>query len=305
LLFLLPLGLLAAAVAGGGGGGGSDDDDSDVEPTEGNDIIDGTSGPNEIRGLGGDDLLFGREGGDDIRGGADSDVIVGESGNDNLDGQSGSDLLIGGQGDDTLNGGSENDILVSGPGNDQLFGGVGEDDLAGVSGRDSLFGGGNDDFLDGRDPFGPNDTEFLVGNLSNQLPGALEGLYGDAGAAQAERTVASLNLATTNRAADVLDGGDGDDILLGDRGDTMTGGLGTDFFEVTLEDGVQPVQITDFDPAAETMEIFVGTLDAQVLSFADAAGGLQVLVDGNLVAVLQNVLAGDLTPGSVVLTGNV
>lgn len=300
LLLLLPLGLLAAVGLGGGGG---DDGDNGPEPTDQNDIIDGTSGPDEEFGREGNDLLLGREGADILNGGAGGDILVGESGNDQLSGQAGSDLLIGGQGNDTLGGGDGNDSLISGPGNDRLFGGMGGDVLIGVSGADSLFGGGDADFLDARDARDPDDAAFLVRVEADELPGALDSNFGAAGTAELGRVQTSLELSTANRAADVVDGGEGDDTLLGDLGDTLTGGLGTDEFAVTVEPGAAPVTITDFDTAAETMFVMVDALAAQVLSFADGANGAEVSVDGTVVAVLQNVLAANILPGSVILDG--
>ncbi len=303
LLFLLPLGLLAAFA---GGGGGSDDEDREPEPepeapTEENDIVEGDSSPEELLGLGGNDLILGAEGADSLRGGAGGDILVGESGNDELSGQADGDLLIGGAGNDTLGGGDGNDSLISGPGSDRLFGGVGSDELFSISGADSLFGGADEDLIIGLDARDAADAEALVSRVGDLLPSALDSNFGAAGSAELARVQDSLTLATTNRAADVLDGGDGDDVLVGDLGDTMTGGLGTDEFEVYVESGAAPVTVTDFDTAAETMFVLVENLTTQVLSLTDGAGGAEVRVDGTVVAVLQGILAANVDPASVIL----
>lgn len=304
LLFLLPLGLLAAFA----GGGGSDDGDSDPDPepdpdtsTDGNDVIEGSSAPEEIFGQGGNDLIFGSAGADSLRGGAGGDILIGEGGNDELSGQAGGDLLIGGGGNDTLGGGDGNDSLVSGPGRDRLFGGDGDDELFSISGGDTLDGGDDDDLLIGLDARDAADAEVLVSRIGDLLPGAIEADFGAEGTALLDRAQDNLSLSVASRAPDVLDGGNGDDTLIGDLGDTMTGGLGTDQFEVFVEPGAAPVTITDFDTAAETMFVLVENLTTQVLSLTDGTIGAEVRVDGAVVAVLQNLLAADVDPASVVL----
>ncbi|HRX37624.1 MAG TPA: calcium-binding protein [Aestuariivirga sp.] len=110
-----------------------------IDGTDGNDVLDGTTLDDEIRGGRGDDTLNGFEGDDRLRG---------EKGNDTLNGDIGNDRLIGGSGNDTLNGGD---------GNDRLKGGAGDDELTGGSGRDQFkfdLRGGTDtitDYVDGED----------------------------------------------------------------------------------------------------------------------------------------------------------
>ena len=63
-------------------------------PTEGDDVLTGTSGDDVINGLGGNDQLSG------------------VAGNDMLDGGTGNDTIKGGTGDDTVAGGAGNDLFV-------------------------------------------------------------------------------------------------------------------------------------------------------------------------------------------------
>ncbi|MDP3796761.1 MAG: cadherin-like domain-containing protein, partial [Polaromonas sp.] len=91
-----------------------------ADPTEGDDVLTGTSGADTIDGGGGDDI---------INAGAGDDIVYGGEGNDRLN---------GGSGDDTLYGGEGNDNLVGGSGNDTLYGGEGNDTLNGDSGNDTL-----------------------------------------------------------------------------------------------------------------------------------------------------------------------
>jgi hypothetical protein len=98
-------------------------------PTEGNDVLDGTSNGDFISGLGG------------------NDEIRGFGGVDFLDGNNGNDDIIGGEGNDWLDGGADNDTLTGGAGNDNLTGGLGNDTflVSGSSdGFDSYFGTSTD-----------------------------------------------------------------------------------------------------------------------------------------------------------------
>jgi len=75
-------------------------------PTQGNDLILGTSGNdtggNQIKGLGGDDCIIGGDGDDTMSGGQGNDVLLGGGGNDDLDGGQGTDLCDGGSGTNTF-----------------------------------------------------------------------------------------------------------------------------------------------------------------------------------------------------------
>lgn len=86
--------------------------------TNGDDVINGTPGPDVIAGLNGNDIINGA-GGDDI-----------------ICGGNGSDVLDGGTGDDVLEGGNGDDMISGGPGNDRLFGDRGDDVLRGDAGQD-------------------------------------------------------------------------------------------------------------------------------------------------------------------------
>jgi hypothetical protein len=126
--------------------------------TPGNDVINGTDGPDVIAGLGGndvinggdgDDVICGYAGNDSLYGGNGNDTLIGSYGNDTLDGGNGIDTLSGGDGADALLGGNGNDALTGGAGNDALTGGNGDDALDGGANNDTLAGGGGDDTLTG------------------------------------------------------------------------------------------------------------------------------------------------------------
>lgn len=98
--------------------------------TKFDDVIDGQSGDDTLKGLSGDDILqggagndrlFGGEGNDTLRGGPGSDRLFGGKGNDILRGQEGDDYLVGGRGQDLLYGGSGNNTLTGGNSQDQFW----------------------------------------------------------------------------------------------------------------------------------------------------------------------------------------
>ncbi len=123
--------------AGGGndyivGGAGTDD----IEGGDGNDIIyaeydNGLSGEdsNVLSGDEGDDIIYGGNGSDDMYGDDDNDTLYGGKGDDFVFGDDGDDILYGGEGSDYMRGGTGDDILIPGPGPDSLYGDQGDDIL--------------------------------------------------------------------------------------------------------------------------------------------------------------------------------
>lgn len=95
--------------------------------TIGDDVIEGTSGPDVIHALDGNDIVEGKKGRDVICGGpghdilfgnGGADVVVGNKGHDFVLGGGGDDLLKGNAGDDTMDGGAGANVCKGGPGND-------------------------------------------------------------------------------------------------------------------------------------------------------------------------------------------
>jgi Cadherin domain./Hemolysin-type calcium-binding repeat (2 copies). len=175
-----------------------------VQGGNGNDIIIGGAGKDNLQGDGGNDIIFGWRGSDTINGGDGDDILYGDdlgfndiSGDDILDGGTGNDILYGGRGKDRLYGGGDNDLLYGGGGDDKLYGGAGDDVLY-----------GDDDSMSGND--------LLEGGSGNdQLYGGLAGdeLYGEGG-------------------DDWLDGGEGNDFVHGGGGnDIIVAGAGNDVID--------------------------------------------------------------------------
>ncbi|MDH4581494.1 heme peroxidase, partial [Pseudomonas sp. BN415] len=233
-------------------GGGGDDT---LNAGAGNDFLSGGAGNDVLNGGAGNDALHGGAGNDQMAGGAGDDLygvdsvgdVVTETaggGNDvvwtslstytlpanveflryagtgpftgtgnalanDIAGSVGNDVLIGGGGNDTLAGGAGNDGLHGGVGNDRMVGGAG-DDLYGVDSAGDVVvettGEGNDVVWTSLSTYTmPENVEFLR--------------YAGTG---------SFN-ATGNALANNIEGGVGNDVLIGAGGnDVLAAGVGND-----------------------------------------------------------------------------
>ncbi|MFL6698531.1 MAG: calcium-binding protein, partial [Vitreoscilla sp.] len=84
-------------------------------------VLQGTDVDDDLTGaVGRDDVITGRAGADGLSGQSGNDSLDGGTGNDSLYGGSGNDLLLGGDGDDYLRGDEGDDTLDGGAGNDTL-----------------------------------------------------------------------------------------------------------------------------------------------------------------------------------------
>ena len=96
-------------------------------PTNGPDVIRGTTGADIINGLGGDDVICGDGGADIISGNQGQDRMFGGAGDDQMRGNAGDDILRGRAGDDLLYGQAGNDTLDGETSTDTCRGGTGTD----------------------------------------------------------------------------------------------------------------------------------------------------------------------------------
>ncbi len=240
----------------------------------------GTARDNTLRGNALNNSLFGGAGNDIVLGGSGGDRIAAGDDDDTVDGERGDDTVDGGDGADTLEGGADNDRVSGNAGDDSLYGDAAEDDplasagggddaLFGGANFDNLFGGGGDDTL-----FGGTSVDVLYGSAGNDIldGGAGEDFayydhdpsrvivdlargFADSGGdrdtlANIEhiRGTAFNDRLVGNGDANMLDGDDGNDVLIGGiagvsgstqvRGDgTLVGGLGgaRGFGEGTLD----------------------------------------------------------------------
>jgi Ca2+-binding RTX toxin-like protein len=201
----------------------------------------------QLFGLGGDDALslneangalpraniYGGGGNDTISSGSGADLVFGQSGNDTIFGRGGSDMLFGGSSDDTLTGGDADDQVFGQSSNDRFIWNPGDDtDLneggAGVDAVEVNGGGGAEVFTTTA-----NGTRVRFDRL-DPAPFAID-------IGTSENLVVNANggndsfSATGNLLALIsitVDGGAGDDTLLGSNGvDTLRGGDNNDFID--------------------------------------------------------------------------
>jgi Ca2+-binding RTX toxin-like protein len=247
-------------------------------------------------------VLYGGVGSDTITGGSGGDFIFGGSGDDTLLGKGGFDFLFGGDDNDTLTGGDADDFVFGEVGSDRMIWNPGDDtDLnEGGSGDDTVeVNGGNGaetftttangtrvrfDRLDPA-PFsidigtsenlvlnanGGNDSFSATGNLAALIKIIVDGGAGD-------DTILGSN------GADVLLGGDNNDFIDGQQGnDTVFMGAGNDTFQWDPGDGSDIVEGQD---GADTL-LFNGSAGAEI--FEATANGGRVLFTRNIGTILMD-----------------
>ncbi|MGF7147606.1 Ca2+-binding RTX toxin-like protein [Sphingomonas zeicaulis] len=175
-------------------------------------------------------------------GGAGNDSVTGGSGADQLFGQAGNDMLVGRGGTDFLFGGTENDVLIGGDGDDQMFGESGDDRIIWNPGDDTDLAEGGDG-TDTVEVSGGNGDELftVTANGTRVRFDRLEPAPFALDIGTSERLVVNMNggndtfSATGNLAALIavtVDGGTGNDTLLGSNGnDLLLGADGDDFVD--------------------------------------------------------------------------
>ena len=246
-----------------------DGDDSDGEPyfdtstaaleAAKDRVVDGD---NVIHGLAGDDTIMGGDGDDTLYGNTGDDELMGEDGDDTLSGGPGADILMGGDDDDMLKGGAGDDTLVGGRHDDELSGGPGVDvfKFGERDGRDNITGfasgvdkiklvddDGNlataDDIEELLEKVRENDGYYTYSwkNTSFTVDESLEptDFYMKADTIMLPADQANWpgtgvsntdhDDVTGNDLPNLLDGGMGNDTLMGGKGDdTLDGGMGDD-----------------------------------------------------------------------------
>jgi Ca2+-binding RTX toxin-like protein len=175
-------------------------------------------------------------------GGVGNDTLIGGAGADQLFGQSGNDTLLGLGGVDFLFGGSENDTLTGGDADDQVFGESGNDRMIWNPGDDTDLneGGAGDDTVEVNGGGGAEVFTTTANGLRVRFD-RLDPAPFSIDIGTSENLVLNANggddsfSATGNLAALIkitVDGGTGDDTLLGSNGiDVLRGGDGDDFID--------------------------------------------------------------------------
>jgi Ca2+-binding RTX toxin-like protein len=255
----------------------SQDADETMLGGSGADILFGLGGDDWIVGSDGDDSLGGRAGDDTLLGGFGEDELIGGDGNDSLDGGADGDILYGENGQDWLIGAAGHDALYAGAGHDALTGDAGQDNLFGGEGQDTLQGGEDADTMDGG-----------IGNDSISGGTGSDEVFGGAGA----DTIWGNAQGQSDTHIDFLNGGAGDDVLMLGAGDYGHGDVGADSFTlIDAPGGGTAVQISDFDAAEDhIVMVYDPTLGAPPTPSLqqDGSGNTEVLLDGQVVAVLTN-----------------
>jgi Ca2+-binding RTX toxin-like protein len=286
---------------------GSDDDEGSSSDDLENDVIQGGSGDNQLSGGGGEDILLGNRGDDQLFGGDGSDILDGGADDDTLAGGNDTDLLIGNSGNDLLQGQGDSDLLIGGAGDDTLEGGAGDDLLIASSGEDLLFGGNGDDVLWGVEPVEGFSTAEILDLDALAFEENLQAAYGsDLSVEAIDRIVDGINSADADTAADSLFGGAGEDILLGDNGDTLSGGDGDDAFGIVWQSGDNPVEITDYNVAAgEELIILSDDAPTSALQFSvqttDDGLSTEVFLGAEVIATLSGVTLAQASGANILL----
>lgn len=293
--------------------GGTDGGGTDGGPTA--TVFSGDENAEEIAGGEGDDVVAGGGNNDTLTGDDADDLLLGEAGDDSMSATQGFDTLLGGGGDDSMVGGRGQDWLIGGAGDDFLLGGEGDDTLSGSTGADTLEGFKGNDLISGLDI--RDDADALQTNLlasasgATQIAQSLEDYVTtnfDVSAtpdilARLDRGLTNAN--TTDNADDELFGGRGDDTLVGDFSDTMTGGRGKDDFAILSDGANEAVTVTDLDTSLDSLNITVPTGTNPAVTLVNGATpevGVSVVIAGDVVAVLQGLTAANIPTGFINVT---
>lgn len=264
---------------------------------EGDDEAQVTNGFVEVDAGAGDDSVLMTDGALLAFLGLGNDTVEGIDGQIEAYGGDGDDLMRSSQFDDTLDGGAGNDTISTIDGENRLLGGAGDDGIAGGFDADTILGGEGNDTLDGRS----GGDDILIGGSGDDLietDGRGDTLFGYAG--NDTLSAYSLSSLENDLPGAVLDGGTGDDDLMGDLNATMTGGEGRDDFTVVTEFGSldSPAVIRDFNPSEGdrlfltiTPEFFGDPRDGPdyevTRQLAADGGGVEILVNGGVYVTLE------------------
>jgi Ca2+-binding RTX toxin-like protein len=150
---------------------------------------------------------------------------------------------------------SGNDTLYGTSGNDTIDGKAGADTMKGMTGNDIYYvDNAGDVVIESADA----GTDTVRSRITYTLPANVEKLTLLGTAAINGTGNSAGNTLTGNSAANVLDGKSGADTLNGKAGnDKLTGGGGADkfLFNTALDTSTNTDTITDFDPAADTIQL--------------------------------------------------
>lgn len=245
----------------------------------------GTNRADELTGTAGRDVVWGGRGEDRIETLGGKDVVCGGRDDDFVRSGAGDDEIAGGRGDDATNGGAGADVIRTGRGAvEALFGGPGDDRLSGGPGTfDSLVGGPGNDVMNGGD--GLDTAEFWDSPAGVQVD-----LRSDSATGHGDDRVIEIEGVLGSNHDDVLDGDDGSNRLVGQRGndviraydsgtladatgDIVAGGAGDD----TL-DGGDGADVLDYEDARRPVVVDLAVGTAEGGDGADSLAGFEAVI---------------------------
>jgi Ca2+-binding RTX toxin-like protein len=298
---------------------------ADINGNNKDNILNGTSDPDNIFGFGGNDIVEGFGDADDMHGGGGVDTlsyansslgVFVQIANDGSFSASGGDAEGDtGDGFENVTGSFFNDALTGSDFANVLRGGAGEDVLFGGIGADTLKGGAGFDYVNYSDSaagvtvkFGKNGAETIgkggeaQGDRISQCENVRGSLQDDVLIGNNLSNVLSCNpgndRANGGGGNDTIGGSDGDDIINGGRGnDSLTGGADNDTFVFGLRFGKD--FIIDFTAGAGTEDVIKFDKDLfktfdQVIAASSQDGANVVIVKGSDTITLVNVNLVDL-----------
>ena len=241
-------------------------------------------GSNLIVGTAGADNATGSALGDGFFGGQGDDSLSAAGGDDLVQGNQGDDHLDGGSGDDTIFGGQGNDSVVAGAGANFVNGNLGDDTISGVDGAENtLLGGQQNDSL-----IGGGAADFLNGNLGDDTidgGGGNDGVLGEAGADSLQGGLGADTL-VGGAGADILQGGGGNDLFLFSAGQSGVALASLDrIVDWTGGSRASPVDHIDFGNLAGAVPLTYLELSAADFAAAKSLADLQIASGYDYVAV--------------------
>ncbi len=212
---------------------------------------------------------------DDVEVTSEEETITeGSEEDDLLYGTDGADLLVGGEGEDHMRGLDDDDMLFGSEGDDFVRGGDGDDALFGNEGADTLQGASGNDMIDSTSLL---DYQAFLDSIET--------------ATQPDDIVVDYRLEEDTDAGDVVDGGNGDDVLLFGSDDTVEGGSGSDTFSTGFWVAPDaPATVLDFDKDEDLLTYsYIGATPPEITTSSDVNGTVEVLANGQTVMYLVDV----------------
>lgn len=214
----------------------------------------GGDGDDEIIVSGGSALVLGDAGDDHISASGENMVINGGEGADTIDvaGLTDSEIVLG-RGDVVTGRGEVADGLRYRLQDGADFTANASDEVFVAREGSRVDGGGGDDRL--TNDYQDDSSVTLIGGAGN------DSIIGNDAWGDHAMTAQDGYRFRVGASSDSLDGGDGDDVIGYDRGDTITGGAGADSIDGYV-DARDAATVTDFDPAEDWLRVNIPPAEA-------------------------------------------